>query len=164
MAYQMEQGHEPPLTEIFYAFCNSHNYCVAQRISYPVLVRLSFLVLAEEITVLFTYPLFKGTLWGIMFEILLCVAVLAGWLLLTTKGFFQPYLEWQSPETASRMQPYAASIGKCYRVGFLPWILLSLLTFGVLLLADTLPRMLVAYFRLCNHLNELTTKSEEMIK
>ena len=93
----------------------------------------------------------------------LYVGVFLLWAWLSMRSFLLPYFALSLPDAAVRMRPYAVSVGARYWIGFFPWIVLSFLTVGILLLADTLPRMLIAYFRLCRKLNELTTQSEELI-
>ena len=53
--------------------------------------------------------------------------------------------------------------GVRFAIGFLPWILLGILTLGVMLLWEVLPSMAVAYFRYCRQLKEngLNIDSEE---
>ena len=164
VASQMEQGQDADLTQLFYAFCNGSNYKAAQGIAFSILWRLSLLALLEGLAVIFIQRLFAETVGVILWGVPLYLAVFAVWFLIAIRGFFIPYLAWKDSETSLRVSPYSASVGRHYWLGFFPWIVLSLLTFGVLLLADTLPRMLIAYFRLCNKLNEFTTQSEEMIK
>lgn len=164
VASQMEQGQEADLTLLFYAFSNQSNYKDAQRVSFSILWRFSLLALSEALAVILIQRLFAGTIGVIAWGVPLYLAVFMMWFLPAIRGFLIPYLAQEAPEAAPRMSPFSASVGKQYWTGFFPWIVLSLLTFGVLFLADTLPRMLVAYFRLCNKLNEFTTQSEEMIK
>lgn len=164
IASVIEDGQEPSLTLLFDAFRSRSKYKTAQRASFSILWRAALLILTEVGASSLINALFQGTAEVILWGIPLYLSVFLIWFSLTVRGFLIPYLSWQIPDAAMRMQPYAASLGKHYWMGFFPWIVLSLMTFGVLFLADTLPRMLIAYFRLCNKLNEFTTQSEEMIK
>ena len=52
--------------------------------------------------------------------------------------------------------------GCVFFIGFLPWLLLGICTLGLLLLWDTLPRMLITYFRYSDAINQMTIiQSEE---
>ena len=164
VASQMERGQAADLTQLFYAFFSRRNYKIVQKISFSILWRISLLALLEALAAIFIQRLFAGTVGVIVWGIPLYFAIFAAWFLIAIRGFLIPYLAWEAPETKPRVTPYSASVGKHYWAGFFPWIALSLLTFGVLFLADTLPRMLIAYFRICNNLKEFTTQSEEMIK
>ena len=48
-----------------------------------------------------------------------------------------------------------------YVLDYLPWLLLSFVTIGMLFFADTLPRMLISYFELGQSNYEMITRSEE---
>ncbi len=164
MAKNMEAGEATPLTELFYAFSDRKTYGKALKLSWSVLWRVSVLIAAEWGTALFVTNVFNESAFGSLWGIPLYLAIFVAWFFLAVRSFLMPYLAWQIPDDAPRMCPYARSVGTRYCLGFFPWIVLSFMTFGILLLADTLPRMLIAYFRLCKKLNEFTTQSEELIK
>ena len=164
MAKNMEADEETSLTEIFYGFSNRKNYGRALKLSWSVLWRLSVLIGLEWVATLFIANVFDGAAFGSLLGIPLYLVIFGAWFFLAVRSFLLPYFAWKAPDDAPRMCPYARSVGIRYCLGFLPWIVLSLMTFGILLLADTLPRMLIAYFRLCKKLNEFTTQSEELIK
>ena len=164
LAAQMEEGKIPPLTEMFHAFSGREAYGEAFQLSASVTLQLAVLAALEWGATLAVDLLF----WNPLFKALIGVALYAGvfvlWFSVAARGFLKPYLLKQPFESTDRMQPYAASVGKRYWLGYFPRLTLSLLTFGILLLADTLPEMLISYFRLCKKLNEFTTQSEELIK
>ena len=164
MASEMESGREVILSDVFYAFSEKRNYKVALRLSYAVLWRMVLLIAAEGCIYWLFFALSGGTLAVMLMGIPIYVGVFILWFRLAARSFLLPYFAMTLPEAAPRMRPYARSVGSYYWIGFFPWIVLSLLTFGILMLADTLPKMLIAYFRLCRKLNELTTQSEDLIK
>lgn len=164
MASMMEQGEEPAMSELFSAFSSRQSYQTALAVSYPILFRLALLWAVELWVFVFIRLMCHETVWVLLLGIPMYLAVFTLWFLLSVSGFLNPYLAYRTSDDAPRMRPYAASVGKHYWLGFFPWIALSLLTFGILLLADTLPRMLIAYFRLCNKLNEFTVSTEDLIK
>ncbi len=161
MAKNMETGKATPLTEIFYAFSNQNSYGKALKLSRGVLWRISLLIAEEWVATLFVKMIFGETVLGSLLGIPIYLAIFVAWFFFAVRSFLKPCLAWQIPDDAPRMCPYARSVGTRYCLGFFPWIVLSLMTFGILLLADTLPRMLIAYFRLCRKLNEFTTPSED---
>ena len=163
LASEMEAGHHPELADIFYAFSKRSAYRTALRISYSALWRLSVLVALEWGLYGLLFTLSKGAIVVLLLGIPLYIGVFLLWAWLSMRSFLLPYFAMILPDAAVRMCPYAVSVGARYWIGFFPWIVLSLLTVGILLLADTLLRMLIAYFRLCRKLNGLTTQSEELI-
>ena len=163
LASEMEAGREPDLADIFYAFSQKDAYRTALRVSYSALWRLSILVALEWGLYGLLFTASRGAVWMLLLGIPLYVGVFLLWAWLSMRSFLLPYFAMILPDAAVRMRPYARSVGAYYWIGFFPWIVLSLLTVGILLLADLLPRMLIAYFRLCRKLNELTTQSEELI-
>ena len=134
----------------------------AVRVSVHLLWRLLILCTAEVYAtrLALSLPASRGVL--LLLGALTVIGVFALWYRFAARDFLRAYLTLQMPSDPDRMQPYARSLGVRYGIGFYPRIVLSLLTLGVLLLADVLPRMLIAYFRLCNKLNEITTRSEEI--
>lgn len=164
IAKKMESGVSADLTDLFYGFSNSIVYRKALRVSFSVLWRLTLLIATEWGAALLMATAFNGSFLQLLLGIPLYIGIFLLWFLLAVRNFLSPYLAWQSQNDSHRMQPYAASVGNRYFLGFFPWLALSFLTFGILFLADTLPRMLIAYFRLCRKLNEFTTQSEDLIK
>lgn len=112
VASQMEQGIESDLSQLFYAFSNRVNYAKSQMISFAILWRVLLLVLAEGMSVIFIQRLFTGTIGVIVWGVPLYLAVFAMWFLIAIRGFFIPYLAWETREAASRIKPFSASIGK----------------------------------------------------
>ena len=163
MAGEMEQGSAAPLQDVFWAFADRQTYRVSLRISFSALWRILLLAGAE--IALYRLVLFfsKGAVAILMLGIPLYLGAFIVWYLFAMRGFLHAFVALRTPSAPARMQPYARSVAVHYAMGFFPWIVLSLLTLGVLLLADVLPRMLIAYFRLCKELNEITTRSEELI-
>ncbi len=164
LAKKAEAGESVPLTEIFCAFSDGKAYGISLKYAYSVLWRVTVLIAAEWGVTVLLNTFFQGTALEYLVGIPLYLTVFAVWLFAILRRFLTPYFAWHIPNDAPRMCPYARSVGIRYCSGFFPWIVLSLITLGILLLADTLPRMLIAYFRLCRKLNEFTTKSEELIK
>ena len=164
LASQMEEENTPPLTDVFHAFSNKEAYGDALLNSTSMILKGTVLMAFEWGVILLTNVLFENPLPKVILGVLLSIGVFIPWFLWASRSFLNPYLLNQSDEVNSRMRPHAASVGKRYWLGYFPRLTLSLLTFGILLLADTLPEMLIAYFRLCKKLNEFTTQSEELIK
>lgn len=161
MAAEMDAGEEAFLPDVFHAFTGGRAYRAALRISFGTLWRLClFAVLEGGIYHLFLW-LGNGSVWVALCSIPVLILAGAGLLYLFAGGFLRTYLRLCAPAGGARMRPYARSVGISFWLGFLPWLVLSLMTLCILLLADVLPRMLISYFRLCRKLNDLTTQSEE---
>lgn len=163
MASDMEQGREILLQDVLWAFSGGRAYRTAIRVSVSALWRILLLCTMEVAASRLVFSLRGGrglllTLWTV-----LIIGVFVLWYLLAARGFFQAFIALREPHAPERMQPYARSLAFHYGWGSLPRIVLSLFTFGILFLADVLPRMLIAYFRICRNLNEITTRSEELI-
>jgi hypothetical protein len=164
MAYRMENGEDVELTDVFRSFSSGRLYLKALLDTWLGLLFLAALIALEWGVSLFALYFFGDLAGGILLSVLLYIAVFLIWLFTLSGFFFLPYYQASEHYGASpRMAPYAPSVCKHYWLGFFPWLALSLLTFGILLLADLLPRMMIAYFRLSGKLNELTTRSEELI-
>ncbi|MBE6633656.1 MAG: hypothetical protein E7620_04845 [Ruminococcaceae bacterium] len=162
MASRAESGEEIVLAEVFDGFSGGKRYRTSLAISWSVYWRVGILAVGIRFLAL----VILGERGGLARGILLIIALaLFGflWSALAFRGFFGVYACLRPSPSVRKMLPYARSLAWGYLLAYLPRLLLSLLTFGVLLLADTLPSMLVAYFRLCRKLNEKTTQSEELI-
>lgn len=163
MAQDMEAGRESSLADVFRAFSSAKSYWRSLCLSWTLFWRLALLILAESLTftafdLFVTFSGSKLLCAGIMFaEALL-------WLGLSCFGFFRTYeLAKQLQNTPQRreMRRYTCSFSLFYWLHFLPWMLLSLASFCILLLADILPRMILAYFRLCRKLSEKIQSEEQ---
>lgn len=163
MASRMEAGEEVYLAEVFHPFSGARAYGRALRASWSVFWRV-FLLVAAEYLLFVPFVLVLKSPFPILClpVVLLMLGALLLWVRFALGGFFCPYAVLVGD--GERMRPYAVSVGWHFWIGFAPQILLSFFTVGVLLLADVLPRMLVAYFRVCRKLNENITQSEDLIK
>ena len=162
MASEMEQGRDVSLQDVLGSFSDGRSYLDAVRISAPLFGRLLILCAAEIYATRLALSLVASRGVALLLGAVTVLGVFVLWFRFAARDFLRAYLTLQKPGCSERMQPYARSLAVHYGWGSLPWLVLSLLTFGILLLADVLPRMLIAYFRLCNKLNEITTRSEEI--
>ncbi len=162
MASEMERGRAVLLQDVFRSFADRRSYRAALEISFSVLWRIALLCGLEIALYQLLFFLSEGAVTVMVLGIPLYLGVFIFWYLLAMRGFLLTYFALRQPGEPMNMQPYAVSAAIHYGMGFFPWIVLSVLTLGILLLADTLPRMLIAYFRLCNQLNEITTRSEDI--
>ena len=162
MASEMEQGREASLQDVFGSFSDGRSYLGSLRVSFSLGWRILILCVAEVVATRFalSLPATRGVL--LLLGALMVIGVFVLWYLFAARDFLRAYLTLRESDVPERMQPYARSLAVRYGLGAYPRVVLSLLTFGILLLADVLPRMLIAYFRLCNKLNEITTRSEEI--
>ncbi len=144
IAYRMVKREEVLLGDLFYAFESTQNYKYALRASAALVLRLCIAIIAVAVTYLAFLLVFPYDL-GMM---ILCGVLITGEIIGGILACCSVYpltcciLEGRHMEgTAGRRMERGLRFFGC----FVPWILLGLLTVGVLLLWDTLPRMLVAY-------------------
>lgn len=161
MASDMEAGKECELRDVFRAFSSPAYYRRAVAISWSVFWRVLLLIGAESILAS-VFALLPSLFLVWILQALLMTVTLLLWGVLMLPAFFKVYFITDSVDFGmrERMRASARTLGFRYWQGFLPWLLLSLLTFCILLLADVLPRMLIAYFRLSRRLNK-TIQSED---
>jgi len=155
-------GENPVLAELFEPFSSAKCYARTLKIAWSTFWRLGLTVIA----LLLTSWIFSGV--SPLFSGLLLFFESVGAIFLWIRRFYHPAeaLARSESEEGGRMpewdpskHTYGAALG-FFRY-FLPWILLGLVTFGVLLLWDVLPQMLVAYFRYLGQENEMIIQSEE---
>ncbi len=163
LASEMEAGEAPVLADVFHGFSSGRAYAVALRASWSVFWRWAPVFAVWSIVQWLFSELSGGRAWGNVVAGAFSAVFTLVWLFLMLRGFLSLYRIQCDPRSFGLMQPYARSLAISYFAVFALRLLLSLLTVGILLLADTLPRMLIAYFRLCRKLNEKTIRSEETI-
>lgn len=161
LASRMEAGEEAYLPEVFRAFGSRSAYRKALRISASLFWKLALLAAAETAIFLFFQALGDGSALAILLGIPFMIGAAILLVYWFCGGFLRTYFVLCIQNSAGRMCPHARPVGFSYWMGFMPWLVLSLMTFCILLLADVLPRMLIAYFRLCRKLDEMTVNSEE---
>ena len=169
LAGKIERGESPVLSDVFVPF--------ADRVSYGKAVWLSFGLLWRALGTLgvtsLTYEgllryaggsLFWGTVGGVLIvlELTLGVALLIGWFPTAAVALWERDLSRSEIRArTSRMRRAHPFAGFYFIFGFLPWICLGILTVGIFLLADVLPRMSVGYFRYCKFMTDSLIRMEE---
>ena len=168
LAGAIERGEDVTLSLLFSPFASRRQYARALRLSWGALWKFGLFVLAVILTPQISSSLFAGSIVADLICGVIVLVELAVGILLISRYF--PVMAQISFENLSvreaRMlvrKGYPCGIGIVFGFSFLPWILLGVLTFGVLLLWDVLPRMAVAYFRYCRLIREtiLNIHSEE---
>ena len=169
VAYRMRQYEDVPLSAVFCVFSNNALYwrCVAWAFE------LLWRVLSVASVVLLTYygfaSAFSGSLLaGICCALLILLELALGFFWCGRRFgllFFLLRDERMSLRSAQKEQqallkhsPFAAFR---YFASFLPHLLLGILTVGVYLLADVLPRMLLTYICECENTYESMIQLEE---
>ena len=163
-AGKIAYGASPMLAELFEPFSSSKSYARAMHLAWGAFWRIGLLVAAASLTrVLFDANFTLSVLGGLVIVIEVVI-----WLLLTARRFPDVAILLFSTLSAKDARRYSnllsKHVGFCgvrFFFGFFWWILLGLLTFGVSMLWDTLPRMLIAYFCYLKKLNEMIIHSEE---
>lgn len=168
LACAMSEGREALLADVFAPFSSGRQYRRALRISFSILWRFCGLLLLSALT-------WKGMLLvgdgSPIYEWIGGFLVFAEWtvgLLLVARVFPLLAISYLLPKAsvreARRMTatfPSSVYHGTVFCIGQLPSFLLGLLTVGILLLADWLPRVSVSYIRYCKTVFESMIRLEE---
>ena len=169
LAGRIERGESPVLADVFASFADKASYRRGVWLSFGLLWR----VLGTLGVTCLTYAAllrFAGgsLLWGsvggvlIVLELTLGVALLLGCFPVAAVALLERDLSHSEIRArASRMRRAHPFAGFYFFFGFLPWFCLGILTVGILLLADVLPRMSVGYFRYCNFMTDSLIRMEE---
>lgn len=170
LAGEMERGREVMLADLFAPFSSAKRYGRALRLSWGAFWRFGLIVLAVALTLLVGKSLFPEedpALVGLVCGLLAVIEVIVG-LMLCTRRFAVMAVALYGEIPLSHARNAAENMARMCRRGgavfffsVVPWALLGLLTVGILLLWDTLPRMLIAYFRYCRQMNDMIIRSEE---
>ncbi|MBR3895045.1 MAG: hypothetical protein IKJ35_07855 [Clostridia bacterium] len=162
------RGEAPVLADLFAPFTSPKAYFHALALGASAFWRIALIVLGTAAMKLLFQPAVDFGFPVYLRDLLLFFGVI-GALLLWARRF--PVLavaltERISPQRAKERlrempEQIDSSAGYGFFMGFLPKILLGLVTFGVLLLWDVLPQMLLAYFRYLGQTNEMIIQSEE---
>lgn len=156
MAYRMSCRQETVLAELFHSFSSPKAYGRALGLSFGFAWRMLLLLSV----VCGTYSLadaLRLPLPAVVGVSLLLVAEGVIGILLLSRSFYTLALSMREPtlsltqcrRASRRMYRVFPRRGVGFLLYFLPQLLLGLLTFGILLLMHTLPKMLIAYFRFC---------------
>ena len=170
MALRIVLGRETVLADLFCFFSSPSRYWRAIHLSIRTFVRLLLLVHVIMLTYEYSIALSAGRVWIVLVGAfaILCEIVLT--LLHSATGFFGWYVALAYPsmpmnevhQRAREMLRAYKSAPYRYVIDFLPWLLLSFATAGILLIADTLPRMTVSYFLYCGDAEQRFFQSEDI--
>ncbi len=168
LAGDMERGRACVLADLFAPFSSGQSYRRALSLSWGAFWRFGLIVLAVSLACNVGIFFFEGDLLaGLVCGVAVAVEIFVG-LWFCGRCFSSMATAHMTNLPIREARDYAKETWRMCRTGgaifvlqMLPRILLGLLTFGILLLWETLPRMLVAYFRYCRYMNEKTIRSEE---
>lgn len=170
LACALTRGEDAVLADVFAPFSSFRSYGKALWISFGIFWKLWLIFdLATGICYLTATHAPGNILAAILAALLVICEVLLGFVLCL---FRFPYLYaaicddegWHAArKKAKRMARACPTGGVMFFLCYVPRIVLGVLTVGILLLADVLPRMCVSYFRYCEMINESMTQSEEEI-
>ncbi|MBQ9761159.1 MAG: hypothetical protein IJW16_07405 [Clostridia bacterium] len=145
---------EVTLTELFHSFSSKHAYARAVRLSCRCLWKLA----VAAVAVRWIYGLARmqtGDAYAAFGAVLavVCISFLA--LLWSADGFYTAYFAYRNEDVSVRaayrcsqqLSRNCRAAAWHFVLEYLLWLVLSVLTAGILLLADVLPRILVSYFR-----------------
>lgn len=156
------------LADVLVSFSSKNAYRKALRFAWGTLPRFTCFAIVvgwtfqyAQVNASSSFLPALGMAFLILFELVAAFAFCA-------KDFFAIYFLYRTPVSAKearrqsrRLTQHCRAVAYRYTVDYLPWLLLSFVTLGTLFVADTLPRMLISYFRLCKATNEMIIQSEE---
>jgi hypothetical protein len=173
LAAGITSGRESALIDVLYAFGGRREYHRAFRLGFGVMWKIAILLAVVKGTQYAFAELAYWMRWQESFGmtalfILTLTLELFLFFCLCERRFFVPFfMVYRGLSHKDAVAMSKKMTGCChlsavrYTLDYLPWILLSFFTVGVLFFADTLPRMLVSYFDFCQSTYEMIIQSEE---
>ena len=170
LACMIGREEDASLADVFSSFASLRAYGKELWLSFNIIWKLWLIFdLAAGICYL-TAKLAPGNLLAAIVAALLVICeVLLGFVLCLLR-FPHLYAALREDESQRAARAHAREMaracptgGVMFFLGYVPWICLGVLSVGIFLLADVLPRMCVSYFRYCDMINESMTRSEEEI-
>ncbi len=168
LAGQIAKRETPVLSDLFAAF-STGRYRLSLALSFSFFWRAGLIFAAVFATCHTVRFFFAGSLlFGFLCGLLVLVEPVLGllWLLRRFSLLFFVLDKGMTLEEAMRSarRTYAACrfFGAGFWLWFLPRILLGLVTFGIFLIWEVLPRMCVSYFLYCKQMNEMMNQSEDL--
>ena len=167
MAGKMERGETVVTAELFAIFSDKHLYRDALRLSWRAFWRIAVTVLTVTVTLRLSTHFFAGKLLaGLLCGVVVLFELIGGaWLILHGFSLLADVMmcteQTLCQAKADTVGGYRA--GMHFFAGFLPFILLGILSYGILLLWEVFPSMAIGYFRYCRELRDqnLNIHSEE---
>ena len=170
MASRIVSGRETALVDLFHSFSSGALYWRAIRLTFRSFLRI--LILSHAIVLTYEYAIAAsaGRVGLVLVGAFVILCEIALTLLLSTRDFFRIYVAYTYPsmpiDALNRMVRDMAKTCKRapyrFAVDFLPWLLLSFATAGILLIADTLPRLSLSYFLYCGEMEQRNYQSEDI--
>lgn len=171
MASRIALGEETTLCDLFHSFSSAVCYWRAIRLSLRFFLILTVLIHGMILTYLWAIDLSPGNGWMIFLGALLILFEILVALIFAAMSFFRLFVAYANPnlpldlvtKKAQFLSRTYKSAAYRYFVDYLPWILLSFATAGILFVADTLPRMGISYFLYCGEIEREFYQSEDII-
>lgn len=168
MAWRMAEGDDVVLADLFSSFSTARTYRRSLGLSVSALLRIGLLVALVCLTCGIAISFFWGSITaGLLCGLIVLLEVAVGALLLLRQfPCLAIALYEDTPMRDARR--IARHLTSRYRFGgilfflhFVPRFLLGLLTLGIFLIWEVLPRMCVSYFLYCRKMNDMMIQSEE---
>ena len=161
MARIMVNGEEAVLADVFEPFSSARAYGKALRVSFGLFWRL-WLIFDFAAGVCYATAIYAPSdpFAALITAVLVVCEILFGLVmcLFDYARFWAEFRENSKARDAAKLTKqifYAyPEGGMLFFLGYLPRIALGVLTFGIFLITDTLPRMCVSYFYYCDMMNE----------
>ncbi len=153
-------GEDPVLAEVFASFSSPSEYKRALTLSFDLYWRLWLILELPYLIHLAAFAVIPVDFLAWICTILLSALSAAAGVYLCLRRFFALFFALRPSGNAEKGR-MPRSLGARFWFSCLPHILLGLLTVGVWLLYEVLPRISIAYFQYCNHTIEDLTQTEE---
>ncbi len=151
LAEQMQAGETPVLMDLFYFLSSRKRYVQGLRATWLGSLKLMGTILvAIGVDKLFDSLALEGAMWNWLSGVLVAAIICLGVLLLLFP-YTRLYAGLRPDEIDSRADIFSAAPRGGIRLVwfFFPWLLLGLVSIGLLLVLDVFPRMLLTYFCDC---------------
>ena len=168
MSWDIEVGGETLLSRLFSSFMSRGTYLRAISLSVGFLWRVALIAGVVAVTCLGTRHFFAGSLLAgvlcglaVLTELILGICLCLRYFPTLAVAMYEETPLPRAREIARKMMCRCPRAGVWFFLYFIPHILLGLLTFGIFLIWEVMPRMCVTYFLYCRKMNEMMIRSEE---
>ena len=168
MAWRMTEGEEVVLADLFSSFSTAKTYRRSLHLSARTFWRLGLLVAVVCLTCGIAVSAFERTVAvGLLCGFVVLLEVAVGVTLLLRQfpclavAIYEDTPMRDARRIARNLTRRCCFGGLLFWLHFVPHLLLGLLTFGIFLIWEVLPRMCVSYFLYCRKINDMMIQSEE---
>ncbi len=163
LAGGMVRGESLVLSDVFAPFASGRGYRRALGMSFGVFWRLWLVWMVADSTWYFLMWLLRDASFALAIAVPAVILEVLFGILLCLCSFPMLFLRMQGVGKPTTTEGWRASkAGVRFFLGYLPHLALGILTVGILLLSDALPRMCISYVCYCKQIIDGSIGSEEL--